>query len=142
MERTLVFLRPDALRRRICGEIIAELEQEGQIQALKVLQLTQEQMREHYAHILGKPFYQIFEEYMLSGPSIALVLEGEGVIEGVRRRIGSIDQPGTLRGRFAKSVSHNVIHGSDSPEDAEKEMQRFFTDEELRTARNVVPYQR
>lgn len=142
MEQTLVLLRPDALRRRICGEIIAELEQEGQIQASKVLQLTREQMHEHYAHILGKPFYQPFEDHMLSGPSMALVLEGEGVIEGVRRRIGSIDQPGTLRGRFAKSVSHNVIHGSDNPDGAEKEMQRFFTTEELRTVRNVVPCQR
>ena len=108
MEHTLVLLRPDALRRRICGEIIAELEQEGQIQASKMLQLTRDQMREHYAHILGKSFYQSFEKYMLSGPSMALVFEGEKVIEGIRRRIGSIDQPETLRGRFAESVSHNV----------------------------------
>lgn len=131
MERTLVLLRPDALRRRICGKIIAELEQEGQIQASKVLQLTQEQMRKHYAHILGKPFYQPFEDYMLSGPSMALVFAGERVIEGIRKRIGSTDQPETLRGRFAGSITHNVIHGSDSPESAEQEIQQFFEKGEL-----------
>lgn len=138
MERTLVLLRPDALRRRICGEIIAELEQEGQIQASRVLQLTREQMRAHYAHIFGKPFYQSFEDYMLSGPSMALVLEGEDVTDGVRRRIGSIDQPETIRGRFAASISHNVIHGSDSPENAEEEIQRFFMEEELRAVRTAL----
>lgn len=138
MEQTLVLLRPDALRRRICGAIIAELEQEGQIQASKVLQLTRDQMREHYAHILGKPFYQSFEEYMLSGPSMALVLEGEKVIDGVRKRIGSIDQPETIRGRFAESITHTVIHGSDNRESAVQEIGRFFTEEELRAAGIVL----
>ncbi|OGJ54883.1 hypothetical protein A3D11_03135 [Candidatus Peribacteria bacterium RIFCSPHIGHO2_02_FULL_49_16] len=131
MECTLILLRPDTIQRRICGEIISDLEMEGRIRAMKMIQITHEQMRKHYAHILGQPFYAEFEEYMLSGPSMALILEGEEVIRSVRDRIGSIDEPKTIRGRFAKSRTRNVIHGSDSTENAVEEIRLFFVREEL-----------
>ena len=131
MERTYIMLKPDALQRGISGEILARIERKGyRITHMKTMQLDGAILREHYAHIVDKPFFPPTVEYMTSGPVLAMVVEGENVIQGMRTLMGPTKNedamPGTIRGDFASSTTFNVIHGSDSPETAETEIRRFF----------------
>ena len=131
MERTYIMLKPDALQRGIAGQIIARIERKGyRITHMKTMQLDEAILREHYAHIVDKPFFPPTVDYMTSGPVLAMVVEGENVIGGMRMLMGPTRNedamPGTIRGDFASSTTFNVIHGSDSPENAEIEIRRFF----------------
>lgn len=136
MERTLVLLKPDAVQRRLVGRIVARFEEKGlQIVALKMLQISEELARRHYAPHEGKPFYEPLVRFMTSGPTVALVLEGKRAIEVVRRMMGPTfgpdAPPGTVRGDFAISNRFNLVHGSDSAQSAEAEVALFFTPSEL-----------
>lgn len=136
MERTLVFLKPDAVRRALVGRVIARFEERGfQIVGLKMLQLSEEFVRQHYAAHEGKEFYEPLVRYTTSGPVVAMVVEGKDAVRVVREMMGqtfgSQSAPGTIRGDFALSNRYNLIHGSDSPEAAAEEIDRFFSPEEL-----------
>lgn len=131
MERTYIMLKPDAVQRRLSGRIIDRIEAKGyQITDLKAMNLSKEILREHYAHVADKPFYPEMENYMTSGPVWAMIVEGENVVQGMRILIGATKfedaKAGTIRGDFGLSTTCNVIHGSDSPENAEIEIKRFF----------------
>ncbi|MCQ5130015.1 nucleoside-diphosphate kinase [Butyricicoccus faecihominis] len=133
MERTYIMLKPDALQRGLSGEILARIERKGyRITHMKTMQLDEAILREHYAHIADKPFFPETVTYMVSGPVLAMVVEGENAVRGLRMLMGPTKfedaQPGTIRGDFAHSTTYNIIHGSDSPENAEIEIRRFFGD--------------
>jgi len=132
----LVLIKPDGVRRRLIGEIIARFEKKGlKIKALKMLWLTREKAEEFYSVHKGKPFFESLIEFMTSGPIIAMVLEGDKAISVVRLMIGPTDgreaPPGTVRGDYALSKSENVVHASDSPESAEREIRVIFGEEEI-----------
>ncbi len=136
IERTFIMLKPDAVRRGLVGEILAEFERKGfKIVALKMLLLSKEMAEEHYAEHKGKDFYEPLLEFITSAPVVAAVIEGESAIEQVRKLIGATDckkaQPGTIRFRYGLSNRYNLIHASDSPAKAEEEIRRFFSDEEI-----------
>lgn len=131
MERTFVMLKPDALQRGLAGEIIKRLEGKNyRIQRAETMQLDPALLREHYSHVVNQPFYPGMETYMTSGPVLAMIIEGEDVIRGVRMLMGATRfeeaLPGTIRGDLAGSTTKNLIHGADSPENAETEIRRFF----------------
>lgn len=131
MERTYIMLKPDAIKRKLSGEIINRIEKKGfNIVELKMFTLTEEVLKEHYAHIADKPFFKEIVEFMTSGPVIGMIIEGDDVIAAMRRLMGPTKwfeaQPGTIRGDFAFSTGENLIHGSDSEENAELEIKRFF----------------
>lgn len=131
MERTYIMLKPDAVKRKLSGEIINRIEKKGfEITALKMFTLTEEKVREHYAHIASKPFFGEILEFITSGPVIGMIVEGDEVVEGMRRLMGPTKWfealPGTIRGDYAFSTGENLIHGSDSVENAEIEIKRFF----------------
>lgn len=131
MERTYIMLKPDAVKRQLIGEIMARIERKGyRIGEIKTLNLSQEVLRKHYAHIADKPFYPELESYMMSGPVVGMIVEGENCIAGMRILMGATKfeeaASGTIRGDYAMSTTENVIHGSDSPETAEIEIKRFF----------------
>jgi nucleoside-diphosphate kinase len=129
-ERTLVLVKPDGVRRNLSGAILARVEVKGYILAeLKKVNATRGQLEQHYAEHVGKPFYEPLVEFMLSGPVVVAVVEGERVIEGVRALAGPTDPiaaaPGSIRGDFGTIVRENLIHASDSPESAEREIKIF-----------------
>jgi len=131
MERTFAMIKPDGVQRGLIGEIISRLEKRGiQIAALKLITISPELAQAHYSEHQGKPFFSDLLEFITSGPAVAMVLEAEGVIGVLRTMMGATDPkqaaPGTLRGDLALSVRHNVIHGSDSPASAEREIALFF----------------
>ncbi len=131
MERTYIMLKPDAVRRGLMGEIINKIERKGyKISAMKMFMMTKELLKEHYAHIADRPFYPEVEEYMMSGPVVGMIVEGENVIKGMRNFMGPtkyLDAPaGTIRGDYSCNDRENLIHGSDAPETAEAEIKRFF----------------
>lgn len=131
MERTYVMLKPDAVERKLAGLIIQRIEAKGyRIAEIKIMTLAKEVLREHYAHVADKPFYPEMECYMMSGPVWAMIVEGENAVKGLRTLIGATKfedaLAGTIRGDFAGSTTRNVIHGADSPENAEIEIKRFF----------------
>jgi len=124
-------LKPDAIKRGLASRIIDRIEAKGyRIAAIKVMKLEREVLREHYAHVADKPFYPSMEDYMTSGPVWGMIVEGENVVRGMRILIGATKfeeaLAGTIRGDFAQSTTENVIHGSDSAENAEIEIKRFF----------------
>ncbi|NEB79208.1 nucleoside-diphosphate kinase [Streptomyces sp. SID14478] len=131
-QRTLVLLKPDAVRRGLIGEIIGRIERKAgwSIGALELRDLSQETLEQHYGEHKGKPFYEPLVAFMSSGPVVALVVEGERVIEGVRQLAGPTDPiaaaPGSIRGDFGVIVRENLIHASDSEESAERELKLFF----------------
>lgn len=136
MERTLILLKPDAVQKKFCGKVITRFEDAGlRIAGCKMMNLSSEILKEHYAHIADKPFYPEVEKFMQSSPVIAMVLEGDGVIAKMRDMLGVTDStkaaPGTLRNEFGVDMMINVAHASDGPETAEKEVKRFFKEEEL-----------
>ncbi|MCK1795845.1 nucleoside-diphosphate kinase [Streptomyces sp. XM4193] len=132
-QRTLVLLKPDTVRRGLIGEIIGRLESKAgwQITALELRTLDRPTLEQHYAEHEGRPFYEPLVEFMASGPSVALIVEGERVIEGVRALAGPTDPiqaaPGSIRGDFGSIVRENLIHASDSEESAEREIKIFFS---------------
>ena len=136
MERTLVLVKPDAVERRLVGRIVARFERKGlQLVALKMLRVSEEVARRHYAAHEGKPFYEPLIRFITGGPTVALVLEGKRAIEVVRKLIGQTfgpdAEPGTIRGDLAISNRFNLVHGSDSPASAAAEIARFFERDEL-----------
>ncbi|MCC9174403.1 MULTISPECIES: nucleoside-diphosphate kinase [Arthrobacter] len=135
-ERTLVLIKPDGVERRLTGAILARIEAKGYTVAeLKKTEATRSILEEHYAEHQGKPFYEPLVEFMLSGPIVAVVLEGQRVIEGFRSLAGTTDPttaaPGTIRGDFGRdwgsAVQQNLVHGSDSPESAAREIGIWFS---------------
>lgn len=136
MERTLILLKPDAVKKKFTGKVISRFEDAGfTVRGCKMIRLDKAVLKEHYAHIADKPFYPEVEEFMGSTPVIALALEGENIVAKVREMLGSTDSrkaaAGTLRAEFGVDQMVNVAHASDSPETAEKEVARFFKDSEL-----------
>ncbi|MFI8517024.1 nucleoside-diphosphate kinase [Streptomyces sp. NPDC085481] len=131
-QRTLVLLKPDAVRRGLIGEIIGRIERKAgwTIAALEMRELDQETLEQHYGEHKGKPFYEPLMGFMASGPVVALVVEGERVIEGLRTLAGPTDPiaaaPGSIRGDFGTIVRENLIHASDSEESAIRELKIFF----------------
>ena len=143
MERTLVLIKPDAMQRGLAGEILSRLERRGlRIVALRLLQMDEAMARRHYAEHEGKPFYEGLISYITACPIIAAVFEGSGAVEVVRKTIGVTNpaeaEPGTIRGDLALETGRNLIHGSDSPQSAKREIALFFREEELHSyARDV-----
>ena len=131
MERTYIMLKPDALKRGVAGEIISRIERKGyKIVEAKTMQLGEAVLKEHYAHIADKPFFPELVDYMTSGPVLAMIVEGPDVVLGMRILMGATKfeeaAPGTIRGDYAFCTTENLIHGSDSVENAEIEIKRFF----------------
>ncbi|WP_309079840.1 nucleoside-diphosphate kinase [Zhihengliuella sp.] len=135
VERSLVLVKPDGVQRQLTGTILARIEAKGyRIVELKLVEATREILEKHYEEHVGKPFYEPLVEFMLSGPSVAVVLEGDRVIEGFRSLAGTTDPttaaPGTIRGDFGRDwgekVQKNLVHGSDSVESAEREIGIWF----------------
>ena len=136
MERSLVLIKPDAMHTGLGGAIISRLERLGlKIVAMKMLHMDGTMAEKHYAVHKGKPFFDSLVRFMTSAPIMALVLEGEGAVDRIRREMGATDpakaEPGTIRAEFGQDVQRNAVHGSDSPETAEKEIALFFSEEEL-----------
>lgn len=135
-ERTFVLFKPDAVQRRLVGELYSRFERKGlKTVALKMIQVTSELAREHYAEHVEKPFYPDLEEFITSAPVVAMVLEGPEAIKVVRAMLGATngrEAPlGTIRGDFGSSQQLNLVHGSDGPEAAEREIGIYFADNEL-----------
>jgi nucleoside-diphosphate kinase len=135
-ERSLVLLKPDAVQRRLAGTLINRLEQKGlKIIGLKMLQVTAELSRAHYAEHVQKAFYPLLEQFITSGPVVALCVEGPGAIGVVRAMMGPTNgrdaAPGTIRGDFGLSRQMNLMHGSDGPEAAQREIEIYFQPGEL-----------
>jgi nucleoside-diphosphate kinase len=133
VDRTLILVKPDAFARALTGEIIARFERKGlRLVALKQLTLERDLAERHYAEHEGKPFYGELVDFITSGPLVAMVLEGERAVEAARQVIGATDPlaaaPGSIRGDFATEVGQNMVHGSDSPESAAREVALFFGD--------------
>jgi nucleoside-diphosphate kinase len=131
VERTLVLVKPDAMRRALAGEIVARLERRGlALREAKLLTVDRSLAEEHYAEHAEKSFFGELVEFITSGPTLALVLEGEGAITVVRTTMGATNPaeaaPGTIRGDFALSMPDNLVHGSDSAESAEREILLWF----------------
>ncbi len=136
MERTLILLKPDAVEKKICGKVISRFEMAGlTIRGCKMIRLSPDILRDHYAHIADKPFYPEVESFMSSKPVIALVLEGEDVIGQIRDMLGVTDStkaaPGTIRNEFGVDMMVNVAHASDGLDAANSEIKRFFADSEI-----------
>lgn len=136
MERTLILLKPDCVQRRLVGRIVQRFEQKGlRLAGMKLVQVDRPLAEQHYAVHKGKPFYESLLKFITSGPTVALVLEGPQAVAVARNLIGATDgtkaAPGTLRGDFALSVQNNLIHGSDSPENAAAEVALWFSPQEL-----------
>lgn len=134
-EKTLLLIKPDAVQRGLVGEVISRLEQKGlKIIGMKFMQLEEEDLEEHYSHHLDKEFYPELEDFMMSSPIVAMCLEGQNAISAVRKITGDTfageAEAGTIRGDLAMGVC-NVVHCSDSVENAKTEISRFFDEDEL-----------
>jgi nucleoside-diphosphate kinase len=136
VERTLILAKADAVVRGLVGEVLARFERRGYvILGLKMLQVTQEQAKRHYAEHEGKGFFAGLVDYITATPIVAMVIEGEDAIEGCRSTIGATNPikatPGTIRGDYGQTIGRNLVHGSDSAASAEREVKIFFADDEL-----------
>jgi nucleoside-diphosphate kinase len=136
IERTLVLVKPDGLRRHLAGEIVSRFERRGlELRAAKLVRVSDQLARAHYAEHVGKPFFDGLLAFITSGPTLALVLEGEGAIAAARSMMGATDPaqaaPGTIRGDLALANPENLVHGSDSAESAARELALWFDDAEL-----------
>jgi nucleoside-diphosphate kinase len=133
VERTLILVKPDAFARHLSGEIIARFERKGMsLVALQLMTISRELATQHYAEHDGKPFFEELVSFITSGPLVAMVLEGESAIVGARQVIGATNPleatTGSIRGDFAVAVGQNMVHGSDAPESAAREVKLFFPD--------------
>lgn len=131
MEKTYIMLKPDAIKRRLVGNIINRIENKGyNITKMKMFNLNEEILKEHYSHLVDKPFFSKLVDFMMSGPVIGMIVEGDDVVVGMRNLMGPTKwieaTPGTIRGDFANNTTENLIHGSDSVENAIIEIKRFF----------------
>jgi nucleoside-diphosphate kinase len=131
MDRTLILVKPDAFARNLTGEIIARFERKGlRIAELKKMQMTEDLAKQHYAEHEGKPFFGELVDFITSGPLVAMILEGQDAVKAARQVIGATNPleatTGSIRGDFAIEVGQNMVHGSDSPESAEREANLFF----------------
>lgn len=131
MEQTYIMLKPDAYQRKLLGKIISRIEEKGFIiSRMEMRTLDEKIIKEHYSHMLDKPFFPEILSFMTSGPVVAMIVEGNDVIQGMRKIMGVTNwleaEPGTIRGDFANDVMFNLIHGSDSVETAQIEIKRFF----------------
>lgn len=138
MERTLVLIKPDGVKRRLIGDIIHRFERKGlKIVAMKLLRLDRQAAEEHYSVHREKPFFDELVTYIISDPIVAMILEGKSALSVVRNLMGSTDgskaQPGTIRGDLANSIQMNLVHGSDSQESYEKEVRIFFDQKDIYT---------
>ena len=136
VERTLILAKADAVVRGLVGEILARFERRGYtILGLKLMHVTQDQAKRHYAEHEGKPFFPGLVDYITATPIVAMVIEGEDAIEGCRSTIGATNPikatPGTIRGDYGQTIGRNLVHGSDSPASAQREVAIFFNDAEL-----------
>jgi len=136
VEKTLVLLKPDAVARRLCGEVLGRFERKGlKVLGLKMLQVTPELSKQHYAEHVQKPFYPQLEEFITSGPIVAVALQGPEAITVVRSLMGATNSrasaPGTIRGDLGISRQMNLVHGSDGPEAASRELALYFQPGEL-----------
>jgi nucleoside-diphosphate kinase len=136
MQQTLVLLKPDAVERKLVGEIISRLEKRGlKIAAMKMIRVDKALAKRHYAIHEGKSFFDELVEFITSGPIVAAVFEGKDAVTEVRSVMGATDPadaaPGTIRADLAEDIGHNLIHGSDSEETAEKEIKLFFSKAEI-----------
>lgn len=135
-ERTLILIKPDAVRRRLAGDILGRIEARGfDVRGGKLLTVSRDLGERHYAEHKEKPFFGELVAFITSGPTWALVVEGEGAIATMRKTIGATNPadaaPGTIRGDLAMSMPDNLVHGSDSPESAEREIALWFSADEL-----------
>ena len=129
-------VKPDGVHRNLVGRIISRIEDKGyRIAALKMLTLDEKRAGEHYGEHVGKPFYDELISFITSGPVVAMVVEGEKAVSGIRNMMGKTDPadsaPGTIRGDLGLTLSRNVVHGSDSPESAKREISVFFVEDEI-----------
>jgi nucleoside-diphosphate kinase len=136
LEQTLVLIKPDAMQRRLAGEILARFECRGlAVKGAKLLQVEREMAERHYAEHVEKPFFGELVDFITSSPTLALMLEGESAVSVVRTTIGATNPtdaaPGTIRGDLALAMPDNLVHGSDSPESARREIELWFSDDEL-----------
>jgi nucleoside-diphosphate kinase len=136
VERTLIIIKPDAVQRGLIGQIIDRFERRGlRIAAMRLMQISRELAKKHYAVHEGKPFYPGLIDYITSGPVVAMVLEGKGAIEVARRTMGATNpaqaSPGTIRADFGLDLGRNLVHGSDGLDTARFELGLFFTEEEI-----------
>ncbi|KAL7372986.1 hypothetical protein ABVT39_025199 [Epinephelus coioides] len=137
-ERTFIAIKPDGVQRGIIGEVIKRFEMKGfKLVGMKMLHASEKLLNEHYIDLKDRPFFPTLIKYMSSGPVVAMVWEGKGVVKTGRVMLGETNpadsKPGTIRGDFCIDVSKNIIHGSDSVESANKEISLWFTDDELVT---------
>jgi len=141
VETTLILCKPDAVSRGLVGEIVGRLEKRGYtIVAMRMMQLDGDRARRHYAEHEGKPFFDDLVSFITSGPLVALAVEGENAIEGCRQIIGATDPlraaPGSVRADFAQTIGRNLVHGSDSPASARRELDIFFKQNEYASRRH------
>jgi nucleoside-diphosphate kinase len=135
-ERTFVMIKPDAVARRLTGEVVQRFERRGfLVRGMKLIRVTEAQASNHYAEHEGKPFYPGLIEFIRSGPAVAMVLEGPAAVSTVRTMMGATNPldsaPGTIRGDYALELGENVVHGSDSVASAEREIAIYFSADEL-----------
>jgi nucleoside-diphosphate kinase len=133
VERTMILAKPDAVERSLAGEIVARFERRGfTLRAARLLRVDRELAERHYAEHREKPFFGELVDFITSGATLAFVLEGEGAIATARKTVGATNPaeacPGSLRGQFALAMPNNLVHGSDSPESAEREIALWFPD--------------
>ena len=135
-ERTLIIIKPDGVQRHLAGRIITRFEEKGfQLVAAKLVQISEQMARHHYAAHEGKSFFEPAVKFMSASPSFVMIWEADGIIDMSRKMMGNTfgfdALPGTIRGDFGRSERYNLIHGSDSPESAEKEIEMFFSPDEI-----------
>jgi nucleoside-diphosphate kinase len=143
MEKTLLLIKPSAIQRGLIGEVISRLEKKGlRIAGMKMMVMSEDLIKEHYAHLLDKPFFPKIKKSMTASPLIAICLDGVGAVDVVRKLTGVTNGrealPGTIRGDFSSSISENIVHTSDSLENAAIEVARFFKPEEIFEYRPVA----
>ena len=136
IQKSFVMMKPDAVQRRLMGKILSRFEEKGlQIVAVKLMQIDEDLAKTHYGEHADKPFFGSLIEYITSSPSLAMVIEGEEAISTIRKLVGATNpleaDLGTIRGDFARDTGRNIIHASDSPDSAEREINLFFNEDEI-----------
>ena len=136
IQKSFVMMKPDAVQRRLMGKILSRFEEKGlQIVAVKLIQIDEDLAKTHYGEHAEKPFFPSLVEYITSSPSLAMVIEGEEAITTIRKLVGATNpleaDLGTIRGDFGMDTGRNIIHASDAPESAEREISLFFNEDEI-----------
>lgn len=136
IQKSFVMMKPDAVSRRLMGKILSRFEEKGlQVIAVKLMQIDEELAKAHYGEHEGKPFFEDLIAYITSSPSLAMVIKGEEAISTIRKMVGATNpleaDMGTIRGDFAMDTGRNIIHASDAPESAEREINLFFNEDEI-----------